>query len=107
MLEFGRSTFDQCVMRGKAWIRGVGVTVSLVVNPVANGMGTKMRFWRRPVVQSLAIQDLRQWLQKRGRGVRSPVVRLGPGLCSQYNYRPGSRNCYQSTQSYPRGEQLR
>lgn len=37
MLEFDRITFDQSVMGGKACIRGMRVTVSLVVNLIANG----------------------------------------------------------------------
>jgi uncharacterized protein (DUF433 family) len=40
MLEFERITFDQRVMGGKACIRGLRVTVSLVINLVANGMST-------------------------------------------------------------------
>lgn len=35
---FGRITFDPNVMGGRACIRGMRVTVSLVLNLVANGM---------------------------------------------------------------------
>lgn len=38
MLEFDRITFDPEVMSGRACIRGMRITVSLVVNLVANGM---------------------------------------------------------------------
>lgn len=38
MREFDRITFDPSVMGGRACIRGMRVTVSLVVNLVANGM---------------------------------------------------------------------
>ncbi len=38
MLEFDRITFNPEVMSGRACIRGMRVTVSLVVNLVANGM---------------------------------------------------------------------
>ena len=41
MLGFERITFDQDVMGGRACIRGMRVTVSLVVNLVASGMSTK------------------------------------------------------------------
>ena len=41
MLAFDRITFDQGIMGGKACIRGMRVTVSLVVNLVANGMSAK------------------------------------------------------------------
>jgi uncharacterized protein (DUF433 family) len=38
MLGFDRITFDPHVMGGRACIRGMRITVSLVVNLVANGM---------------------------------------------------------------------
>jgi uncharacterized protein (DUF433 family) len=38
MTEFDRITFDVNVMGGRATIRGMRVTVSLVVNLVANGI---------------------------------------------------------------------
>lgn len=41
MLGFERITFDPNVMGGKACIRGMRVTVSLVLNLVANGMSTE------------------------------------------------------------------
>ena len=41
MLGFERITFDPNVMGGRACIRGMRVTVSLVLNLVANGMSTK------------------------------------------------------------------
>lgn len=40
MLGFERITFDPDVMGGRACIRGMRVTVSLVLNLVANGMST-------------------------------------------------------------------
>ena len=40
MLGFDRITFDQNVMGGRACIRGMRVTVSLVLNLVASGMST-------------------------------------------------------------------
>ena len=41
MLGFERITFDSDVMGGRACIRGMRVTVSLVHNLVANGMSTE------------------------------------------------------------------
>ena len=38
MLHLDRITFDQNVMGGKVCIRGMRITVALVVNLVANGM---------------------------------------------------------------------
>lgn len=38
MLGFDRITFDSQLMGGQACIRGMRITVSLIVNLVANGM---------------------------------------------------------------------
>lgn len=40
MVELNRITFDPNIMGGRACIRGMRVTVSLIVNLVANGMTT-------------------------------------------------------------------
>jgi len=39
MPGFERITFDPNIMSGRACIRGMRITVSLIVNLVANGMG--------------------------------------------------------------------
>ena len=41
MLGFDRITFDPNILGGKACIRGMRISVSLVVNLVANGMSPK------------------------------------------------------------------
>lgn len=38
MLQFDRITFDPNVMGGRACVRGMRVTISLIVNWIANGM---------------------------------------------------------------------
>ena len=38
MTEFDRITFDPAVMGGRACIRGLRITVSTILNLVANGM---------------------------------------------------------------------
>ena len=40
MLGFDRITFDPNILGGKACIRGMRISVSLIVNLVANGMPT-------------------------------------------------------------------
>lgn len=40
-MEFDRITFDSQIMGGRACIRGMRITVSLIVNLVANGMTTE------------------------------------------------------------------
>ncbi len=41
MMGFDRITFDPNIMAGKACIRGMRVTVALILNLVANGMTTE------------------------------------------------------------------
>jgi uncharacterized protein (DUF433 family) len=57
---FDRITFDPAVMRGRACIRGMRMTVSLVVNLVANGMSTEDIVREYP---ELGAEDIRQALQ--------------------------------------------
>jgi uncharacterized protein (DUF433 family) len=60
MLEFDRITFDPSVMGGKACIRGMRITVSLIVNLVANGMSTEDITKAYPYIEP---EDVRQALQ--------------------------------------------
>jgi uncharacterized protein (DUF433 family) len=57
---FERITFDPAVMGGRAFIRGMRMTVSLVVNLVANGMSTADIVREYP---ELGAEDIRQALQ--------------------------------------------
>jgi uncharacterized protein (DUF433 family) len=60
MREFDRITFDPKVMGGRACIRGMRVTVSLVVNLVANGMTTEEIIDAYPYLEP---EDINQALQ--------------------------------------------
>ena len=57
---FERITFDPAVMGGRACIRRMRMTVSLVVNLVANGMSTEDIVREYP---ELGAEDIRQALQ--------------------------------------------
>jgi uncharacterized protein (DUF433 family) len=57
---FDRITFDPAVMGGRACIRGMRITVSLVVNLVANGMSTEDIVREYPELEA---EDIRQALQ--------------------------------------------
>ena len=57
---FERITFDPAVMGGRACIRGMRITVSLVVNLVANGMSAEDIVREYP---ELGAEDIRQALQ--------------------------------------------
>jgi len=60
MLGFDRITFDPQVMGGRACIRGMRVTVSLVLNLFANGMTTAQIIEAYP---SLEPEDVNQALR--------------------------------------------
>lgn len=57
---FDRITFDPAVVGGRACIRGMRMTVALVVNLVANGMSTADIMREYP---ELDAEDIRQALQ--------------------------------------------
>jgi len=57
---FDRITFDPTVMGGRACVRGMRITVALVVNLVANGMSTEDIIREYP---DLEAEDVRQSLQ--------------------------------------------
>jgi uncharacterized protein (DUF433 family) len=59
MLEFDRITFDPNVMAGRACVRGMRITVSLILNLVANGMTTQEILAEYPYLED---EDIRQSL---------------------------------------------
>jgi uncharacterized protein (DUF433 family) len=60
MRELDRITFDPHVMGGRACLRGMRITVSLIVNLVANGMTTAEILEAYPYLEP---EDVRQALQ--------------------------------------------
>ena len=60
MLGFDRITFDADMMGGRACIRGIRVTVSLIVNLAANGMNPQDILDAYPYLES---EDIRQALR--------------------------------------------
>lgn len=57
MSGFERITFDPAIMGGKACIRGMRITVSLVLNLVANGLSVKEILDDYPYLESEDIQE--------------------------------------------------
>ena len=57
MLGFERITFDPDVMGGRACIRGMRVTVSLVVNLVASGMSTEKILEAYPYLEAEDVSE--------------------------------------------------
>ncbi len=68
-----RITFDPQVMGGRACIRGMRITVSLVVNLVANGMAAEEIVKEYP---DLEPEDIRQALQYAAALAREEVYPL-------------------------------
>jgi uncharacterized protein (DUF433 family) len=60
MNELDRITFDPHIMGGKACLRGLRVTVSLILNLVANGMTTADILDAYPYLEA---EDVQQALQ--------------------------------------------
>ena len=60
MNQFNRITFDANVMGGRACIRGLRVTVSLILNLIANGMTASDIIKEYPYLEE---EDVRQALQ--------------------------------------------
>jgi uncharacterized protein (DUF433 family) len=60
MLGFDRITFDSHIMGGRACLRGMRITVSLIVNLVANGMTMAEILEAYPYLEP---EDVRQALQ--------------------------------------------
>ena len=62
-MKFDRITFDPKMMGGRACIRGMRVTVSLLVNLVANRMSTEEILEAYPYLEA---EDVQQALQYAG-----------------------------------------
>ena len=74
---FDRITFDPLVMGGRACIRGMRITVALIVNLVANGMSTEEILREYP---DLEAEDVREALQYVASLAREETFELsGPG----------------------------
>ena len=57
MFGFDRITFDPNILGGKACIRGMRISVSLIINLVANGMTAQEIIDEYPDLQSEDIQQ--------------------------------------------------
>jgi len=60
MTQFDRLTFDPNVMGGRACIRGMRITVSLILNLISNGMTSAEIVKEYPYLE---VDDIRQSLQ--------------------------------------------
>jgi uncharacterized protein (DUF433 family) len=60
MDKFNRITFDQNIMGGRACIRGMRITVALILNLISNGMPAAEIIEEHPYLEE---DDIRQSLQ--------------------------------------------
>lgn len=75
MKQFDRITFDPNVMSGRACIRGMRITVSLVLNLIANGMNTEEIIEAYPYLEE---EDLAQSLRYAAWLAEESVYEVGP-----------------------------
>ena len=75
MFGFSRITFDPNVMGGKACIRGMRVTVSLILNLVANEMSVEEILDTYPYLEP---DDVRQAIEYAAWLAEESVYRLEP-----------------------------
>lgn len=64
MPEFERITFDPNILGGKACIRGMRISASLVINLVANGMTTSEILREYPDLESEDIQAVLHYVAR-------------------------------------------
>lgn len=77
MLGFDRITFDRNVMGGRACIRGMRVTVSLIINLVANGMSAAEIVEAYPYLEAEDVREALRyaaWLAEETVHVSEPTV---------------------------------
>ncbi len=97
MTTFDRITLDPEIIGGKACIRGMRITVSLVLNPIANGTSTAEILSAYP---DLEAEDLRQTqrsrpYQERMASSESRTTRRSSGLAtSALSFSLGTRQTY-------------
>ena len=60
-MKFDRITFDPKIMGGRACVRGMRVTVSLLVNLVANRMSTEEILEAYPYLEAKDVQQALQY----------------------------------------------
>jgi len=79
MVRLERITFDPAIMGGRACIRGMRVTVALLINLVANGMTSAEIMDAYPYLER---EDIRQALQYAAWLAKEQVHRTSPFLSS-------------------------
>ncbi len=77
MKKLERITFDENVMGGRACIRGMRVTVALLLNLIASGMTTAEILQEYPYLEE---EDIRQALQYAAQLADEAVYSLGKRL---------------------------
>ena len=76
-MKFDRITFNPEIMGGRACIRGMRITVSLVLNLVANGMASSEIVEAYPYLET---EDIQQSLQYASYLAEETVLPLEPTI---------------------------
>ena len=76
MPDLGRITFDSNVMEGRACIRGMRVTVSLVLNLVANGMSVKEIIDAYPYLEPEDVQQSLEYASRLADESMHPIEQI-------------------------------
>ena len=76
MHDLDRITFDPNVMEGRACIRGMRVTVSLVLNLVANGMSMKEIVDAYPYLEPEDIQQSLEYASRLADESMHPIEQI-------------------------------
>jgi uncharacterized protein (DUF433 family) len=97
MPGFSRITFDPNVMGGRDCIRGMRVTVSLVVNLVANGMSIEEILEAYPYLDG---DDIRQTLQYAAWLAEETVQLTSPLKGEEYKQRSFAAGIYFRSKRY-------
>lgn len=76
MQDLDRITFDPRIMGGRACIRGMRITVALVLNLVAGGMTTQEIIEEYPVLEADDIRQALVYASLLTRDVKLPLAQM-------------------------------
>ena len=100
MLGFDRITFDPDLLGGKACIRGMRISVSLVVNLVADGMTAPQIVAEYPDLEEEDIAQALKYAALIGATLSKPSVVPRRARPSGTNSNSGTEPCIRETQCY-------
>jgi uncharacterized protein (DUF433 family) len=76
MTEFGRITMDPAVMGGKPCIRGMRVTVGMIVGSIAAGQSIELLLSDYPYLQESDVREALGFAAELAKGHEAAIVKL-------------------------------